>query len=786
MVAGDLWDSFLPPNFGPYYSERDQPLFGTMLRMGNFDREWRTPTHMWPGGWPYGMFWSKGMYFTEYNPDSSWNPATLGGTTNPAYHPEAGKCYAFVSYAPSVIGASDPNRNFGRETRWVDPAARLHAVYEAGWPTNAGIDVRVKIHQFTVPWNNFNDFITVEIALTNTGVLDMNADGVSDSLQGGRPGLNRIRALTLVAMGEIFGSYFLNRSAGRQSRLGAARAFGYVADEDTTGTPWDMMVAFPGETQEFADDMGMNSGNERFYTDVWNGWAWVAAKSGTAPSGNLSALPGKQTIFGTPAIGAGLERGWYASAGHGKGLNVNESGNRGNPRYIHTASMGTWYRDGGRWRDTLLLDLSPDTSFFATGVTGDPTTFVPKTSPGRPAGDRKMLPLFEVRPRDARWTRGFSAATSFDGDMFSGIGPFSLDPGETMTIVWTEAGGYRLTGVQNAIAAARWAFENGYRVPAPPPVPVMSVENTNNATLKVRWDDRAESDTGFTEYRIYRSTTSHKVEWLTGGMRGLEAYWRSPAPGPVPDTLLEPVNPSFKAFDFVAGRMGEAASWGPYQLVAVIPKSDLTSRRDMSASGMKYFWEDRSADPGYAYWYTVAARATRHADLGPSYGGWNPRVTSVIETGNVNRNGAEGLWQGIYPFADLSPLFPATPEGRGRVGAGIVFTSKVADPRELATGLVRVSVRPNPYKQKATWDSRTNPMDHRIMFLNLPAVATITVLDVSGQTMARLDFRAPDGQTGSMSWNLISKDGYELASGLYIYVVEYEGGRQHGYFSILR
>jgi hypothetical protein len=37
-----------------------------------------------------------------------------------------------------------------------------------------------------------------------------------------------------------------------------------------------------------------------------------------------------------------------------------------------------------------------------------------------------------------------------------------------------------------------------------------------------------------------------------------------------------------------------------------------------------------------------------------------------------------------------------------------------------------------------------------------------------------------------MYWNLFSKTGIEVASGLYIYVVEYDGGQQVGYFSILR
>ena len=171
MIAGELWDSFLPPNVGPTYFEVNQPLIGTFLRIGNFDRAWSTPTHMWPGGWPYGMFWSKGMVLAEFNPDSTWNLPSIAGNPNPAYKQDAGGQYALGSFYKTVLGANNPSRNYFRETRWTDSTKRHHAIYEAGWPTNIGVDVRAKIHQFTLNWNNFNDFITVEISLTNTGAL---------------------------------------------------------------------------------------------------------------------------------------------------------------------------------------------------------------------------------------------------------------------------------------------------------------------------------------------------------------------------------------------------------------------------------------------------------------------------------------------------------------------------------------------------------------------------------------------------------------------------------------
>jgi hypothetical protein len=786
MVAGELWDSFLPPNAGPYYSEVGLPLTGTFLRIGNFDREWSTPTHMWPGGWPYGMFWAKGMYLAEFNPDTGWNPPLLAGSPNPARHPAAGPNYALGCFASTIIGANDPARNYTRETRWVDPTKRLHAVYEAGWPTNIGIDVKVRIHQFTLNWNNFNDFIIVEIALSNTGVLDLNADGIADSLQGGRPGPNRIRALTMMVHGEIFGMYYLNRAGARSSRLGSARGFGYVGDADRAGSPWNMMVAFAGESVPSVRDMGLNSFTERFYTDVWSAWTWIAARSGSSGAEGPTNLPEKETIYGSPSIGVGSERGWYTSAGSGYRMGIGAGGYRANPRLVHTAAMGTWYADGGRSCDSSSLDLSPNPNFFLGGTRNDPTSFVPRTAPLPPDGDRKLLQERDVNPYEPSWIKGFTAANNFDGDMFSGIGPFSLEAGETMSVAWAEAGGYRLDGVKNAIAAARWAFEHGYTVPDPPPTPEIRVENTVNRSVRIRWDNRAEAHPDFSGYKIYRAAASSSVDWLQGGMRSLDEYWRSTAPGSVPDSLLKPVNPSFAAYSVAGDKKGPPDSWGPYRLLAILPKSLLGSYSDRSASGWTYSWEDAKVDPGFTYWYTVAAYALGAYDLGPSYAGSNDRLNETMESSNLNRNGAEGLWQGAYPFADMSALFPTTPEGKRKLGAGFLFTSGVASPGDLSSESTHVGVRPNPYKRMAVLDSRTSRNDHRVMFFNLPLSATITILDVSGQIINRLFFESPDGESGSMMWDLLSRDGSDLASGLYVYVVEFAGGQQVGYFSILR
>jgi len=187
MVAGELWDSFMLFNNmtqGPWYGEGDADVI-RQIRVGNFDRAWSTPTHMWPGGWNFGAFWNKAMEISVWDPDATFNPQAIGGTTNPSHFSGAGPNYAFAAFGNTkrgrtLPGTDDLTRNYSIETKWVDPTKRHHAVYEASSPTTVGVDVKMKIHQYTLNWNNFNDFIIVELTLTNTGVVDMNADGIAE------------------------------------------------------------------------------------------------------------------------------------------------------------------------------------------------------------------------------------------------------------------------------------------------------------------------------------------------------------------------------------------------------------------------------------------------------------------------------------------------------------------------------------------------------------------------------------------------------------------------------
>jgi hypothetical protein len=779
LVAGELWDSFMPLSKGPFYSEATVDILRT-FRIGNFDRQWSSPTHMWPGGWNFGAFWNKNMEFTVWDPDPNFNPATIGGVANPSYFATSGGNYAYLGYPNTARGKTIPNiaSATATETAWMDAQKRHHVKYTCKHPTTAGVDIEYNIYQYSLNWNNLNDFIIVELKFTNTGVVDQNADGTPELTN------HVIEGLAMSLHGEYMAAYSLNEGAGRGNAFYAQRAIGYMGDNDASGAPWAMHVAFPGESGPGLKDMGIFAGPQRYMADVWSAWTCLGAKDATGAD-----FP---TRFGTPAVGSGAQRGWFMSAGVGKGFSI---GN-GEPKDGFVGATGAYYVDGGKSLDKTKFNLAANPNLFEAGSTaGDLRTFVAKApaSWAAPTGDLKSTNGLAVSPYEPSWTKGYTAANNFDGDGFLGVGPFKLNVGQSVTVTFAIAGGYRLQGVANAIGAARWVYANkidaNYNLPAAmdyPSVPEIKVDNTLSRSIRVRWDNRAESDPTFAGYKVYRAALSDQVDWLATGMRGLDEYWRNMTPGPTPASLLKPVNPNFTAQAFVAGRNGVPDGWGPYQLMAVIPTASKGTYADATTSGYQYSWEDKNVDVGFKYWYYVAAYTNAPKTMTGLVSFDNSPTTTFVETSNINRNGATGLWMNTYPFARLNTFYPKTAQGLKDIGAAFMAKSALASTSDLLAGKAKIVVFPNPYKKKANFDNITLSYDHTVQFTNLPGKAKITILDVSGQVVDIIDFASSDPNNGMYGWDMFSKDGIEVASGLYIFVVEYDGGQQVGYFSILR
>lgn len=94
-----------------------------------------------------------------------------------------------------------------------------------------------------------------------------------------------------------------------------------------------------------------------------------------------------------------------------------------------------------------------------------------------------------------------------------------------------------------------------------------------------------------------------------------------------------------------------------------------------------------------------------------------------------------------------------------------------------------VYVAPNPYRGSAPW-LRSSEIGDKIMFLNVPRDARITIYTLSGDKVISLQNTTGEG---AISWNLLNEEGLKVVSGVYIYKVEDKNGNYKiGKFMILR
>jgi len=801
FTAGDLWDTFLPTNVRKSYIEQaDNPNSTWLLfRVGNNRRQFAVPTQTWPGGENIHHPWKQEITMVEYSPDPNFNNFTSSAE-------EIAKHYAYAFETSSVAGT----RIDGGATEWVDPNKRHQQIYEGLTPTNLGINVRYRIRQYAVNHANMNDFIALELELTNTGVLDVNGDGVAEKTD------NRINALVLGMRNEPINS-MTNSTAGTEGRGGwfTGPTGGYDATPDADGNPWDVPVVFTGPAPSkltephpiFGHDngwapdgsrsLGITVNHWHAYRDSYVGMQWLAAKQGALPaSGSSVTQDDKKTIYDSHPVGEGAQRGWFTSCS--KSFNSNTH----LPWEEHTWNMGVFYANGGRVHEYADIDRMPDPNWFdvtnANIEDGNPLSFIdavkPEADRGQPRGDMKYNNTFvqnwesghtaaeiAANPALADWTNGFTMPYAFDGDHHVGIGPFSLEVGETINLVLVDLGGFRLQGIRKARKAAQWAYEQSWDVPEPPPTPDMDLEPTTDLHVNVKWDDGAEAAGDFAGYKIYRSQISPKVNSLELGTRLSDTYHTQTVEEPTPAQLAAvgvPNNPNI-SYDNYA--LQEPGSWGPWRLVKRIPESELAnySNPNASSDGYEYAFKDPTLYHalGYKYYYYVAAYDDESGEMaGIPY--------TSLETHKVNVNGRTGLWEGTFDYATASSFYPGGDDlaGLKAIGAALILRSPLADPQMIASGELDIRVTPNPYKRQALHDTGE---EHKILFSNLPTGTEITILDLSGRIIDVLRFDRTNPQDGTLFWDMFSKDGAEVASGLYIYVADYPGGKQVGHFGIM-
>jgi hypothetical protein len=197
---------------------------------------------------------------------------------------------------------------------------------------------------------------------------------------------------------------------------------------------------------------------------------------------------------------------------------------------------------------------------------------------------------------------------------------------------------------------------------------------------------------------------------------------------------------------------------------------------------------------------------------------WNPVTRTVMSDSSYTES--DTLYAiGRYSFVDHAVLngFPyfysivplsvvpgATPSDDITLGGNPGATnSQVVYPRSDAQKDQKsVFVVPNPYKAGAPWDlvpRDEDPSGTKVTFHNLPLTkGTIHIFTLAGDLVQNLPFDGTppadlqfgkdpvtQGQ-GEVGWNLISRNGQSIVSGIYLYSVDTSLGQQVGKFVIIK
>jgi hypothetical protein len=81
---------------------------------------------------------------------------------------------------------------------------------------------------------------------------------------------------------------------------------------------------------------------------------------------------------------------------------------------------------------------------------------------------------------------------------------------------------------------------------------------------------------------------------------------------------------------------------------------------------------------------------------------------------------------------------------------------------------------PNPYVMFSRYENDTaSEDDARIMFTHLPPEGLLRIFTVAGQFVQEIQWTPDDlAGNGDLFWNVRTREGNEVGSGLYIFVVE--------------
>ncbi len=328
---------------------------------------------------------------------------------------------------------------------------------------------------------------------------------------------------------------------------------------------------------------------------------------------------------------------------------------------------------------------------------------------------------------------GYYLGLGADGLQVLGSGPFTLNPGESDTLIFATVFGMSKNQLYKNARNALVLFNSGFKpvkAPEPPKVEVIPGDGKNI----LYWSLNSEKDPEFEGYKIYRSADNGQT-WgsqtftdFEGGIHYMPLYQADKIDG---------IRGNYRTLpEFAWYYLGDDTDLPP---IKVIDNDSLSLFK--TGDTVRVFVDDNVVN-GLNYRYYIAAYDTGNGITGPLEN--TPASKPQIGTNTVQ-------------------AVPHAPVSYG--------------------SLSQVKVVPNPYIVANGWEQGD---ERQIQFTHLPLTATIRILNSSGDLVKTIYHDQSNSIAPSIAkWDLKNENQQLVAPGLYFFHVESSEGNASGKFIII-
>lgn len=330
--------------------------------------------------------------------------------------------------------------------------------------------------------------------------------------------------------------------------------------------------------------------------------------------------------------------------------------------------------------------------------------------------------------------QGYYLGLGADGLQTLGSEPFTLQPGESDTLIFATVFGSNEKELKSNAKTAIQLYNSNWEVVKEPPAPVVeAIPGDRKVTLV--WGTGSEQDEQFQGYKIYRSADNG----LTWGSKTFKDFT-----GKIHYLPLE-------AFDLQDGILGNYRTIPQFAWFDLGDDNWTQIRKAVEIDSFEYFNQgdsvnifiDRDVINGLRYRYYIAAYDSGNGITGPLE---NPPDNDPYSMNNTVE---------VIPQAAVS-----------------------------TSGLNDIRVVPNPYNVAELWEQGLT--DRMIQFTKLPEKATIRIFNASGELIKKLEHSPETSIAPSISsWNLRNEFNQLVAPGIYFYHITSPLGEAKGKFIII-